>query len=172
MSAQVQIRDRTYTLATLVLLARGNPVRQVLLGYKKSGFGQGKFTGFGGKVEEGECVAEAAIREMEEETGVHLAPVDLKYAGRLAFYFPDKPSWSQLVYVYISWEWEGDPVELEQVTPAWFDVDQIPFERMWQDSVHWLPPILTGKQVEADFTFKNDNENIRNFQIEFLNSSD
>lgn len=34
----------------------------VLLGYKKRGFGQGKWNGFGGKVEHGENIKEAALR--------------------------------------------------------------------------------------------------------------
>ncbi|HBY09281.1 MAG TPA: hypothetical protein DEH22_16440, partial [Chloroflexi bacterium] len=56
--------------ATLVLLLKNHPVAEVLLGYKKIGFGQGKYTGFGGKVEPGETVAEAALRELTEETSV------------------------------------------------------------------------------------------------------
>ena len=39
----------------------------MLLGMKKRGFGTGKWNGFGGKVEVGETVADAAQRELEEE---------------------------------------------------------------------------------------------------------
>jgi hypothetical protein len=46
-------------LLTLVLVTRPN---QVLLGMKKRGFGQGKWNGFGGKVEKGETILEAAQR--------------------------------------------------------------------------------------------------------------
>ena len=35
---------------------------QVLLGYKKRGFAPNKWSGFGGKVEVGETIKEAAIR--------------------------------------------------------------------------------------------------------------
>lgn len=44
---------------TLVLVLR-KP--QILLGLKKRGFGEGKWNGFGGKVEFGESVIQAAIR--------------------------------------------------------------------------------------------------------------
>jgi 8-oxo-dGTP diphosphatase/2-hydroxy-dATP diphosphatase len=37
---------------------------------KKRGFGKGKWNGFGGKVEEGECIEDSAIRELEEECGL------------------------------------------------------------------------------------------------------
>lgn len=46
-------------LLTLVLITRPN---QVLLGMKKRGFGQGRWNGFGGKVEKGETILEAAKR--------------------------------------------------------------------------------------------------------------
>lgn len=51
-------------LCTLVLPNRG---RQYLLGLKKRGFGEGKYNGFGGKVEQGETIRQAAIRELQEE---------------------------------------------------------------------------------------------------------
>jgi 8-oxo-dGTP diphosphatase/2-hydroxy-dATP diphosphatase len=35
---------------------------KILLGYKKRGFGQGNWNGFGGKVEKGETIREGAIR--------------------------------------------------------------------------------------------------------------
>ena len=46
-------------LLTLVLVTRPN---QVLLGMKKRGFGMGRWNGFGGKVEKGETILEAAKR--------------------------------------------------------------------------------------------------------------
>jgi len=35
---------------------------RILLGYKKRGFGQGWWNGFGGKVEKGETIQEGALR--------------------------------------------------------------------------------------------------------------
>ncbi len=46
-------------LYTLVFLVDDD---RVLLGMKKRGFGAGKWNGFGGKVEPGETIEEAAIR--------------------------------------------------------------------------------------------------------------
>ncbi|CAN0403706.1 unnamed protein product, partial [Ectocarpus sp. 8 AP-2014] len=43
---------------------------EILLGMKKRGFGEGKWNGFGGKVESGESVEEAAKRELMEEAGL------------------------------------------------------------------------------------------------------
>ena len=51
-----------------LLLLRSNG--RILLGRKKRGFGAGKANGFGGKVEVGETILQAAVREMQEECGV------------------------------------------------------------------------------------------------------
>ena len=52
---------------TLLMVVRDG---SVLLGEKKRGFGEGFYNGFGGKVEEGETVEEATLRELEEEAGI------------------------------------------------------------------------------------------------------
>ena len=46
-------------LLTLAFLLDGN---RILLGFKKRGFGMGKWNGFGGKVENGETIEQAAKR--------------------------------------------------------------------------------------------------------------
>lgn len=46
-------------ILTLVLIKKPN---EVLLGYKKRGFGVNKWNGFGGKVEANESISQAAIR--------------------------------------------------------------------------------------------------------------
>jgi len=47
---------------------------KVLLGMKKRGFGEGKWNGFGGKVEPNESILQGAIREVQEECGVDIKP--------------------------------------------------------------------------------------------------
>ena len=150
---------------TLCLLVEGDPAERVLLGFKKSGLGAGKYTGFGGKVEPGEDITAAAARELNEEAGVQVALSDLCEAGRLAFWFPHRPDWSQLVHVYATHKWTGVPVESDEMRPAWFDVNQVPYKRMWQDAQHWLPPVLAGRRVYADFVFQADNESIHEVNL-------
>ena len=151
--------------ATLLFLIRGDPPAEILLGYKKTGFGQGKWGGIGGKVESGEPVERAAAREMEEETGVQVPLRELQRFGRLVFLFPSRPAWSQLVYVFLAHAWQGDPRETREIKPAWVRVAQIPYEGMWQDANYWLPPLLAGKRVQACFTFSDDNESVE--RVEF-----
>ncbi len=152
--------------ATLCLLLRGDPPRQVLLGWKKAGFGAGKWGGIGGKVEPGETAARAAARELAEETGVRVAEANLDYAGQLTFLFPHRRAWSQVVHVYRAAAWDGEPAESAEVRPAWFALDEIPYAQMWADGAHWLPRILAGECIEARFVFAADNETVARVRIE------
>lgn len=145
---------------TLCLLVRGNPPRHVLLGLKREGFGAGKITGFGGKIEQGETPAAAAIREMVEETNVIVSPDDLCEVGQLVFLFPSRPSWSQMVHVFLSRRWVGVPCEGREMRPRWYAVDGIPFAQMWDDAAYWLPRFLAGERIRGRFVFGADNETV------------
>ena len=151
--------------ATLCLLVRGKPTEEVLLGLKKAGFGMDKYNGFGGKVEDGETIAQAAVRELKEETGVQVRLVDLQRVGHLTFLFPEKPDWDQVVHVFLARAWEGEPAESVEMVPTWFAVDDIPYERMWDDDAYWLPRVLAGERVRATFTYQADNETVGEFEI-------
>ncbi|HKJ27302.1 MAG TPA: NUDIX domain-containing protein, partial [Anaerolineales bacterium] len=134
--------------------------RQFLLARKKTGFGQGKVVGVGGKVEDGETIPHAAVRELEEEIGVQIAEKDLKRAARITFRFPARPEWDRIVFVYLVNRWKGDIQSSREVDPFWAVADQIPYEQMWADSAEWLPAVLAGEQIIARFTFAEDNETL------------
>ncbi len=127
---------------------------EVLLGYKKTGFGTGNYLGIGGKIEADESELEAAIRELSEETKV-TKPV-LKKVGNLTFLFPQKPVWSQQVHVFLCEKWDGKPVETDEIRPEWIDKQKLPLLKMWDDAQFWLPAILNGHSLEGTFTFSND----------------
>lgn len=151
--------------ATLCFLLRGNPPREVLLGFKKTGFGSDKYNGFGGKVEPGETIAAAAARELSEEAGVAVDPAKLRRVAHLTFLFPVKTEFNQVVHVFVAQAWQGDPAESREMRPAWFNVDEIPFDRMWDDDAYWLPLVLRGKKVRATFWYRDDNERVDTAEI-------
>lgn len=151
---------------TLCFLTRGNPPQEVLLGLKKTGFGAGKYAGFGGKVESGETIEAATLRELEEETGIKISMDDLCPVGHLTFMFPSKPSWSQVVHVFLAKVWSGDPKESDEMKPIWCLIDKIPFGSMWDDAHYWLPLVLSEKKIEGRFIYKDDNETVGEAKIE------
>lgn len=152
--------------ATLCFLIEGDPPLRILLGHKKVGFGRGKYGGVGGKIEPGETPAQAAAREVWEETGIRVQEADLEHAARLTFLFPFKPEWSQVVHAFVTRRWEGEAWESREIVPTWFAIDEIPYERMWDDCHYWLPHILNGERLRARFEFNADNDTIGSYDIE------
>lgn len=148
--------------ATLCFLIRGD---EVLLAMKKRGFGVGKWNGAGGKKDGEETIEAAAEREVYEEIGVTVK--DLEQVAVINFYFPHNLDWGQQVHVYLAREWEGEPVESEEMLPKWFNKADIPFKDMWADDEHWLPQVLQGQKVEGDFIF-GENEEILDHQLRLL----
>lgn len=136
---------------------------RVLLGMKKRGFGEGRWNGFGGKLEAGETTEEAAIREAREECGIEIS--DMEELGIVQFSWPSKESQEDLeVHVFKVREFAGEPVETEEMKPTWFGLDEIPFTNMWQDDVHWFPYFLKDRKFEARFSF-DEKDKVIDFEI-------
>lgn len=118
---------------------------------KKRGFGKGRWNGTGGKPKEKENIKQTAVRETREEIGV--TALELKRVGVLDFYFPHEKSFDQRVIVYFCSKWTGRARETEEMKPAWFKNNKLPFDKMWPDDPLWLPHVIAGKFVRASFTF-------------------
>ncbi len=142
--------------------------RKILLGMKKEGFGHGKYNGFGGKIEQGETIEKAAIRELYEETKIRASESDIKRVGKFDFSFFEKEEWNRVVYVYFINKWVGDPKESEEMFPKWFNFKEIPFDIMWKSDSYWLPLVLKGKKLEGNFLFDKDKESIKEHNIKEL----
>ncbi len=157
------------TQATLYLLIKENQKeKKLLLAMKKRGFGKGKWNGVGGKEdsEKGDInIVKTAIRETEEEIGVKIKKMEK--VAVLSFYYPYKKEWNQDVSVFLVKDWQGKPVESEEMLPKWFKINDIPYNEMWDDDKYWLPKILQGKKLKAKFIFKQGEEVI-NQDIKFI----
>ena len=123
---------------------------KVLLGYKKRGFGKGRWNGFGGKVEKGESIEEAAKREVHEEAGITVE--DIKQVGIIEFSFRGSPEILE-VHIFRAQNFTGKPIETEEMKPQWFHVEKIPFQTMWSDDSYWFPLFLEGKKFRGKFLF-------------------
>ena len=124
---------------------------KVLLGMKKRGFGAGRWNGFGGKVESGETIEQAALREIAEE--VTITPKDLEQVGVLEFSFKEDETEDLEVHVFKAESFDGDPTETDEMAPEWFSYDEIPYGQMWPDDEHWLPFLLTNRTFKGRFVF-------------------
>lgn len=126
---------------------------KILLAMKKRGFGTGKWNGLGGKVEEGETIEQAAIRESREEAGITINKMEK--LGILDFEFKGDPVILE-VHIFKINNFEGEPEETEEMKPQWFHTDDIPLRDMWPDDEHWLPLFLDGKKFKGKFLFEGD----------------
>lgn len=132
---------------TLLFLLRDD---HILLAMKKRGFGEGKWNGAGGKVEPGETIEQAAIRECQEEIGI--TPFNPQLLGDFEFRMTHDPDFGHHAHVFVATEWEGEPHETEEMRPKWFRSDAIPYDNMWSDDPLWLPFVLEGKHFTGKIT--------------------
>lgn len=139
---------------TLLFLIKDD---QILLAMKKRGFGAGKWNGVGGKIEQGESIEDALIRECQEE--ICVTPLSWKKVAELDFIQDvETEPWHMYVHAYLSFEWEGEPLESEEMRPEWFTFSNIPYADMWDDDQHWLPKVLQGISVQGNFVFDEDDK--------------
>lgn len=122
---------------------------RVLLIEKRRGLGHGLVNAPGGRIEADETAAEAAIRETCEETGI--TPEDPEFVGRLDFQFVD--GYALRGYVFFSHAFTGELTDTDEAFPFWCSVDEIPYDRMWEDDLHWLPEALAGNHFTGRFLF-------------------
>ena len=137
-----------------MLIRKNQDGKELLLAMKKRGFGKGKWNGVGGKEdpEKGDInIVKAAMRETKEEIGVKIKKMEK--VAVLSFYYPYKKEWDQDVHVFLVRDWQGEPIESEEMLPKWFKINDIPYNEMWDDDKHWLPQVLEGKKLKAKFTF-------------------
>lgn len=141
----------TKKLFTLVLI-HDRPNKRLLLGRKKRGIGEGRFNGFGGKIEKEKDrdVVSSALRELREEAGVGPDARGLSRRGVLSFHFRDAPTEVWETHLFSGEGLAGgEPQETEEMEPRWFGVSEVPYEQMWQDDRYWLPSIL-GEEGEGE----------------------
>ncbi|EOB00915.1 7,8-dihydro-8-oxoguanine triphosphatase, partial [Anas platyrhynchos] len=138
----------TRNLFTLVLVVQPS---RILLGMKKRGFGAGLWNGFGGKVQTGESIEEAAHRELKEESG--LTVDTLQKMGQITFEFVGSPELLE-VHVFRADHFNGEPEESDEMRPQWFQLDEVPFSQMWPDDIYWFPLLLQKKKFRGYFKFQ------------------
>jgi 8-oxo-dGTP diphosphatase len=135
--------------ATLMFVVKEG---RILLIEKKRGHGQGKVNGPGGKIDPGESPLDGAVRETEEELCISVK--NPRKAAELWFEMSDYPRLR--CHVFLAEEFDGVPTETPEAVPLWVPLDEIPYERMWEDDQHWLPQVLAGQKLIGKFVFEGE----------------
>jgi mutator protein MutT len=93
----------------------------VLIAKRRKGAHLGGFWEFpGGRIEDGECAEQAAVREVCEETGIVCAA--LKARDTFEFEYPDR----RIVFHPVDCTWvSGEPQPLGSLEPRWVSVTEI-----------------------------------------------
>lgn len=139
-------------ITTLLLIIKDS---KILLAQKKRGFGVGMFNGVGGKVEIGETIEQGMLRETREE--INVKPIDYTKRAILTFNLIENGERIKMVmHVYVCNDYIGEITESEEMRPQWFEIDNIPFDRMFSDDQIWLPILLKGENFVGYFKFDKD----------------
>jgi len=145
-------KELSKKIKALCFVLRGN---EILLGMKKRGFGEGKWNGFGGKVEGDETIEEAIKRELLEEASLQIN----NFADRGTIIFKGNDLWDIVeVHVFRCTNFEGEPKESDEMKPKWFNQNNIPYNQMLPDDKYWLPLLLKGKKFKAKFIYNDKGE--------------
>jgi 8-oxo-dGTP diphosphatase len=161
----------TITQTCLCLIRRQTAAGpEVLLGLKKAGFGAGKWVGLGGHIEDGEKAEAAAVREVQEESGLVVPADAIQHMASIEFRFPARPSWDQTAEVFVTSVYQGEPAESDEIAPRWFAEGQLPFPAMWDDAKYWMPLVLAGEHVDVVITFAADCAMVAHTEPDLLGS--
>ncbi len=126
----------------------------------------GKWNGYGGKLQVGESLESAAIREVKEESGIQIVEPDLKNMGVLDFYFTDKEEWNQRVHVYLIENFTGEPIETEEMKPKWFKDTEIPYNEMWAGDDAWFPYLIRYEKFMGEIHFSEEGKKVVEVKVE------
>lgn len=133
-----------------------NNTKKILLCMKKRWFWEGFWNWPWWKVEKNESIESAIVREIYEETNLIVKENDIKPSWILHFLFELKPEWNQDVYLFSIEKFSWEAQETEEMLPKWFNIDDIPYNSMWEDDIIWLPRVLKWSFVEYIFNFWKD----------------
>lgn len=132
----------------LFLIRKSGGATDVCLAMRKDGR-KGRYNGIDSVVAEGESIEAAVSRSAVASVGVMVNTV-VKHA-EITFIFPHDQSSDQVVHIFTTEDFEGEPASSETMEPSWLSTSYIPYSEMWQDAIFWLPHVLDGENIRGRF---------------------
>lgn len=156
------MREKIFTNCFLIKNDSEGKPEQVCLAMKKRGFGEGLWNGSGGKPNDDETVAQAASREVFEEFGVVV--LELEKRAEIDFVLGDEKTVK--MHTFVATRWDKEPEESEEMRPKWFNINDVPYDEMWKSDREWLPRILSGEKIKANYTYTCEGGDVTSRQIQ------
>lgn len=115
-------------LSTLCYIEKDNQYLMLHRTKKKNDINKDKWIGIGEKFEENESPEECIIREVKEETGLHLKSYQLR--GIVTYV---STNWkTEYMYVFTSDDFEGNIIECNEGDLQWVNKDKVTKRNTWE----------------------------------------
>ena len=138
-------------LATLCYLQHDGRTLMMHRIKKENDIHKGKWNGLGGKLRAGETPEECAIREVEEECGLHMRNPSLK--GVLTFpAFDGFEDW--YVFVFVATEFEGILIDSKEGYVKWIDDSELLKLPLWEGDRIFLEWLDQKEFFSAKFVYE------------------
>ena len=163
----------TDLLQTTLVIVVDVPGGRVLLGRKRRGFGEGRITSYGGKLDPGEDAPQCIQREFQEEAGLSLPVQAFEKVGEIVFHIHYNGEETFFCHIFrVNAALPGEARETEEMTPHWFPIQALPLGEMWADNPHWLPLAVSGQRFRAEFRYHPDNATLQSYHVRFADDFD
>ena len=138
--------------ATLCYVRNGDKTLMLHRVKKENDIHEGKWNGLGGKMEPGETPEECVIREVREESGLHIQDPALR--GVLMFpEFDGNNDW--LAFVFTAHTFTGEPINSTEGILQWIDNADLLDLNLWEGDKIFLKWLERDAFFSGKFTYKN-----------------
>lgn len=115
-------------LSTLYYIEKDNQYLMLHRTKKKNDMNKDKWIGIGGKFEQNESPEECVIREVKEETGLHLKSYQLRCIVTYV-----STNWeTEYMYVFTSDDFEGNMIECNEGDLQWINKNEVTKLNIWE----------------------------------------
>ncbi|MCI9040124.1 MAG: 8-oxo-dGTP diphosphatase [Clostridia bacterium] len=115
-------------LSTLCYIEKDNQYLMLHRTKKKNDMNKDKWIGIGGKFQQNESPEECVIREVKEETGLHLKSYQLRCIVTYV-----STNWeTEYMYVFTSDDFEGNMIECNEGDLQWINKNEVTKLNIWE----------------------------------------